>query len=123
MTYGLKNGWTIERMIAQVMLRNNGARSTGLVQTALGGGTCRYRGDGGNCCLVGAFIPDELYHPRMEGMSIKYLLSAYPAVRQHMPLEEAGLYGFQAAHDQCSDGDDPRSKGVAWIRQNTAEAA
>ncbi len=32
-----------------------------------GGFGCAYRGDNGTKCAVGCLIPDELYHPSMEG--------------------------------------------------------
>lgn len=33
-------------------------------------GTCVYRSDNGNSCFIGAFIPDNLYDPEMEGHAI-----------------------------------------------------
>lgn len=34
------------------------------------GTSCRYRGDNGTMCAVGCLIPDELYHPHMEGSGV-----------------------------------------------------
>lgn len=42
---------------------------------APGEGQCRYRAPDGNKCVVGAMLPDKLYHPSMEGTGVVGLLA------------------------------------------------
>ena len=37
---------------------------------------CRYRGEDGTSCAVGCLLPDELYHPLIEGVAVEQLLGA-----------------------------------------------
>ena len=45
---------------------------------------CAYRGEGKTMCAVGCLIPDEIYHPIMEGMSIGSIFGAYSQVEEHI---------------------------------------
>jgi hypothetical protein len=56
-------------------------------------GSCRYRGPNGTKCAVGHLIPDEVYHPDMEGR----LVGAFDfgISPEHYNL----LRGLQGVHD------------------------
>ena len=41
---------------------------------------CAYRGANGTKCALGILIPDELYHPDMEGLSFHQLCRKFDAV-------------------------------------------
>ena len=48
------------------------------------GGDCQYRGASGTSCAVGCLIPDELYDPLIEGLSVVPLVKAtMPEDRKH----------------------------------------
>ena len=52
------------------------------------GGSCRYRGANGTACAVGCLIPDELYDPLIEGLTVVQIVkAAMPAPRQHQAQE------------------------------------
>ena len=38
-------------------------------------GGCAYRGMGGSMCVVGRYIPDEKYHPSIEGKTVYDILA------------------------------------------------
>ena len=47
-------------------------------------GSCQYRGARGTACAVGCLIPDELYDPLIEGLTVVQIVkAAMPAPRQH----------------------------------------
>lgn len=63
-------------------------------------GTCMYRAPNGDKCAAGILIPDELYHPSMEGASLSKLINGGDEVivqlfGQNLPLVEA----LQTVHD------------------------
>lgn len=58
---------------------------------------CRYRGDGGNMCFVGACISDAAYVPSIEGKPVEMLLQYEPHI---LPIDETGSM---------------RSACVAWL--------
>jgi len=79
-------------------------------------GRCVYRGDNHISCAVGYLIPEECYHPQMEGKDIEELIESYthlsdklPAFfSQHLKL----LSELQGVHDALSSCvDQQRSKG------------
>ena len=69
---------------------------------------CRYRGDGGNMCFVGACISDAAYVPSIEGKPVEMLLQYEPHI---LPIDEtdprmrracvAWLVDAQRVHDRC----------------------
>ena len=75
---------------------------------------CMYRGDNGRKCAVGLCIPDELYIPAMEGLTLTELWDdkeeihedLHAGIHKHTPL----LCALQDAHDysfkQASQGID-----------------
>ena len=53
-------------------------------------GSCRYRGADGTACAVGCLIPDELYDPLIEGLTVVQIVkAAMPAPRQHQAQARA----------------------------------
>lgn len=61
-------------------------------------GMCFYRFNGDKC-WVGALIPDELYHPDMEGPDVDYLARTYPSLPAWFRDESGFLGRLQAVHD------------------------
>ena len=52
------------------------------------GGSCRYRGANGTACAVGCLIPDELYDPLIEGLSVVGIIEIdVPEYRQDKTQE------------------------------------
>jgi len=41
---------------------------------------CAYRGGDATKCAIGAMIPDDIYHPDLEGLSSQMLLDQHPKV-------------------------------------------
>lgn len=113
--YKTINGWTKAKMIERVLKKNNGTQCVDEIDD------CQYRGDNGNQCLIGAFIPDESYVAGMEGDSIRGLLLGFPLLRQHMPMEERGLSNFQQVHDH-PDSDDIHEVAIEWIENNVEDS-
>ena len=81
---------------------------------------CAYRGEGGNCCAIGALIPDELYHPLMDGegaevkqsTDVRYLLNKFPEVAAILKPDDMEyisgrdfLIELQAIHDSWQPKD------------------
>lgn len=61
-------------------------------------GMCAYRGKDGTKCAVGALIPDEEYHPDMEGESVEWIGQAYQ-LKSLQTLNIGMLRVAQRAHD------------------------
>ena len=51
------------------------------------GCSCRYRTPDGLKCFVGALIPDDRYHPAMEGNSVADLLAGRSFIPDYLLLE------------------------------------
>lgn len=72
------------------------------------GGTCFYRSSDGHLkCAIGHLIPDDLYKPEMEGISVRRILDRFPEL--NIILSEDliywnidFLYHLQDAHDGAS---------------------
>lgn len=64
-------------------------------------GVCRYRGDNGLKCAVGAIIPDEKYSGHIEGVIVysEYIISCLP-VRYRGKSSIDFLAKLQKLHDQ-----------------------
>ena len=77
------------------------------VPSCLGGtGTiCAYRGEGGKSCAIGYLIPDDLYHPSFEGMSVVSLLRVEDHLREFFQITNLEdlyfLRELQETHDCC----------------------
>jgi hypothetical protein len=107
------NGWTKESIVKRLWWRNTGKKSGSIDRKA--GFQCRYRGDNGNACAVGCFIPDDLYHPSMEGLSVVFLLKDFPLAKS-MPLQIEALDRLQHEHDSAVG--DPREAMIDWVNKN-----
>lgn len=63
----------------------------------------RYRGPKGMKCAVGVLIPDELYHPSMEGFAVDALCRMYPETMKAIigddPDTKRLVISLQHAHD------------------------
>jgi len=126
-----QNGWTVEKMIAQVRAKNNGTRS---IKTTLDDQgnihsiQCRYRqfDDNGNvinCCAAGCFIPDDEYSTAMEGCSIAKVMECFPKLKFPLGVDE--MIDFQRAHDfyDFYEGkEDMRDILEGWIRANVQDS-
>lgn len=122
MKYKTMNGWTKERMIKQIMERNNGTRA--VVNDEEGPPVCLYETEDGNHCAVGCFIPSG--HPAMEFKdSVCFLLEAHQDLKSVLPLDLSGLKQFQQAHDlhdvRVMYGCDPRPDLIRWINENVED--
>lgn len=98
--------------------------------------TCLYRGPEGTMCAVGALIPDELYHPEMEGQSARVLLLSTSAQNRRLVelfeqmIEPGGsrerrirfFRQLQNAHDDASSWE-PSGLSLAGIRRLAEIAA
>ena len=73
-------------------------------------GICRYRSTGGCACFIGAFIPNDLYQPDMEGCTVGGLMRNFPNVIPFLPFggETFRLQRLQVTHDES------RRKGVPF---------
>ena len=94
----LVNGWTAERVLAQVKKYNDGAK-------AIKEGTnniCTYQAKNGNRCFVGAFIPDD--HAALNSnFEVSDLLAEHHDLASLMPFDETDdLKDFQLSHDMAN---------------------
>ena len=68
-----------------------------------GMGGCMYRTVGGLKCAVGCLIPDDQYHPNMEGSTVDNIGLLLPSyLHPHMRL----LIELQGVHDATSSWED-----------------
>lgn len=88
---------------------------------------CQYRGEDGAKCVVGWLIPDEYYHPHMEGKGVLRLLVDHPELRREVPLFQPwrtdDLVTLQQIHDNAAL---KWHHGMDWgsiMRENLAEFA
>lgn len=83
---------------------------------------CRYKDyESGRKCAVGLFIPDSAYCEVMEGRSAYTLVSNFPILESHMPLNEKGLDSFQGVHDNFNEfqsEEEQKSILIDWIKAN-----
>lgn len=126
MMYHLQNGWTKEKMLEKVRAEFKG-RST---KKRDGGGReiCAYRGDGGKKCAMGIFIPDDLYNPNMDDSKDRFgkdmyasvastILTHYPELVPHMPLDSHGMAALQRAHDDGINSADSLERILKFIEE------
>ena len=64
---------------------------------------CKYRDDHGNKCAIGVLIPDELYDPAMENMSLGEVVDRLPSVFDDVNMSMNFLLRVQHAHDDAHD--------------------
>lgn len=113
------NGWTKEKMKAQIRLKNNGTR-------AHDGDSCKYMTPDGNRCAVGCFIPDDQFSEGLlESTDVTDLLIRYKHLKEYMPLEDRGLTFMQGEHDSGYDVAEAtglHERLCAWIDQNVEDS-
>jgi len=134
--YHTINGWTKERMKAQIREQNDGTRATNA------NGDCIYATGTGNHCAVGCFLAsdiatEEAYESAIVdagAANIAYQLAdiRHPDDRHEawaeqarierlMPLREDGLQALQQVHDDPSNDDDIRDALCKWIDKNVID--
>lgn len=89
------NGYDRKSTMEQIKRKNHGYKSSYL-------GSCTYRNDDGNCCLVGVFIPDEKYDDRMENECADEIINEYDLF-DFMPLKVYYMQKLQIFHDETLD--------------------
>lgn len=112
--YKTANGWTKEKMKAQIRLKNNGTRSSE-------GSRCVYRTKDGSACAVGCFIPDG--HEALDTIwPASTLVRTYPSLASLVPLTSLdGLNSLQCAHDRHI-GLNLHEALFSWIDENVEDA-
>lgn len=70
------NGFTREKVLAQIKEKNGFEKSEKMVEDPFGPEIqqCSYRGDDGRACLMGVFLPDKYYRTSLEGASSNAIL-------------------------------------------------
>lgn len=87
------NGYDRQKVMDQIKARNLGYRAFDYYKDE-----CYYRASDGNCCLVGCFIPDELYDSKIEGNDAIHAIK-YLELENHMPLSNRLMNRLQELHD------------------------
>jgi hypothetical protein len=87
------NGYNRKKVMEVIKKNNLGRKSVDEWDN------CLYSSPDNNKCLVGCFIPDELYNEEMENKSVDNLLKFYPELREHMPMDTFSLTKLQTYHD------------------------
>lgn len=122
------NGWTKEKMKAQIRAKNNGQPSIRKVANDDGTfyTTCVYRAKDGNACAAGCFIPDDKYSARtMEGWNIRHAAELDHDLRDQLPLTLDGMTHMQVLHDGYDKSDfsgDMREILCKWIDDTVIDA-
>ena len=86
------NGFTRESVMKQIRAKNLGYPAYNE-----GGEQCMYRAPDGNQCLVGCFIPDNLYEVDFEGT---FAAVIYDKMSEKMPIVRPMLQQLQEFHDK-----------------------
>lgn len=90
-------------------------------------GDCQYRTADGLSCAIGCRIPDDVYHPGMEGRGVWRLIEYSPRVAELFAHTDPGmLYGLQGVHDRTYYWDGERggnnlTVGATMALQSIAE--
>lgn len=85
------NGWTRESVMKQIRANNLGYPAYNKTQDQ-----CMYRAHDGNQCLVGCFIPDDLYEEEFESEGAEIIFDKMP---EKMPIDRSMLRRLQIFHD------------------------
>jgi hypothetical protein len=85
------NGYNRENTMKQIKAMNLGYQSSRYSE-------CMYRSDDGNACLVGCFIPDNIYNENMESVAASNVIEDYN-LEQFMPLDKYDMDKLQSFHD------------------------
>jgi hypothetical protein len=85
-------------------------------------GVCVYRGVDGRKCIVGIFIPDDMYVKEMDAnvdTSVAGILKKYPELTTFMPLDLEALKDLQHEHDEGDSGDGTLKEHLLdWVEHN-----
>lgn len=110
--YKCVNGWTKEKMKEAIRAGNNGTRSAKSDDPD----SCLYRGDNGNKCAIGCFMPDDFYNRSLEGFAASHFVAT-----SWVPIADiVALSALQICHDKIYH-DDPRPACYAWIDENVED--
>lgn len=115
----LINGWTRAKMIERI--RERVPVKGGYID----GRGCRYRVDprdaASGTCVAGAFIPDDMYSPNMEGQGA----SNFRSVADKFPLALNDMRPLQRFHDcACvTEGANVQEACIDWVRNNVARSS
>lgn len=97
---------TAKRIIELAHARFSDGKGRAFKQASMaqaGEGSCMYRAPNGNKCVVGAMLPDELYHPSMEGNGVSGLLEWFKRREitppKWMQTHKCILKALQRIHD------------------------
>lgn len=104
------NGWTKETFMAQIKKKNPN------IKVANQAGSCLYRDSNGACCLVGAFIPDDVYDVNMETKAADDVIKSYD-LHDIMPFDIATMDKLQFLHDRLNIHEDLYRKVEDFIRE------
>ncbi len=108
--YKTINGWTKDRMKAQIDKYNNGTKSES-------NQSCVYETERGNRCAVGCFIPDLHDGLRYCG-NVDSLVFKYNDLERYMPLPIDAMKQLQIVHDKFDTRNgykDVKQAMYAWI--------
>ena len=88
---------------------------TGATGSPIRGEVCMYRAPDGAKCAAGCLIPDEKYHPSMEGKTLYVVLREYPDALGFTPTpyQLRLICVLQGIHDRNTDN---RDKVQALVR-------
>ena len=87
---------------------------------------CQYRGEDGAKCAVGWLIPDDLYHPHMEGKSVLRLFVDHPELQEEPTFKAWTSYllcELQEMHDNAAVEWHPGMDWGSIMRANLTEFA
>lgn len=119
--YSPINGWTKAEIVAQIKaaVPRNGCAQPGTTN-------CAYRNARGKACAVGAFVPDDVYHPDMDYNTplVSHVLETFPGLLSYMPLPTDALSRMQHLHDlhvQLREGGSVVKKLVELVGENVCD--
>lgn len=112
------NGWTKEKVLAQVKRNFIGVSKVPGV-----GNGCAYLDAQGRKCLVGCFIPSNRPAARRFPGGVGDLLEHFPTLTKLMPFDFDGLSRMQSFHDgelksQYADPNEQKAHALQWIKDN-----
>lgn len=84
----------------------------GMRQRSMQHNECRYRGENGARCVIGARIPDKLYKPEFEGIGVRLAVDIQQAAGIPQHLLQFACY-LQSLHDTDTN----------WCRNGFSEEA
>jgi hypothetical protein len=122
--YQLINGWTKEKMKAQIRAKNNGKRSMLPQDVPHSGNGCVYETSDGNHCFAGCFIPEGHIGMHLIG-GASFLVAKYQDLGAILPLSGREMQELQNVHDtwqQVPGGISLHEAADQWIDTNVTEA-